>query len=123
VPGLRVEQFGHQRDDERLRDRLPVSDRQRAILVRMRGDFRRDEAMPFDALDRRRHAGRKPRAAGGRRRAAHVGLDLAQQPVASLDELVARRRARGEQSARQRQAAADQEPSPASHPMHLARRG
>ena len=50
------EQLGHARDDQRLRDRLPAADRQRAVLVRGVQLVRADEQLARYRRDRREHA-------------------------------------------------------------------
>ena len=56
LPALELEELAHRRDDERLGDRLVLADRERRIVVRVRGDLDRDERLARDAPHRGQHA-------------------------------------------------------------------
>jgi hypothetical protein len=51
-----LEQLAHAGDDGRLRDRLPLADRQRRVHPRLGAHARRDEELPRHGADRRQHA-------------------------------------------------------------------
>ena len=56
LAAVELEELAHRRDDERLGDRLVLADRERRVVVRVRGDLDRDERLTGDAPHRGQHA-------------------------------------------------------------------
>ena len=65
VAGPDLHQIGHQGDDVRLRNRLPMPDRKRAILVRLRDEFgnTRKLHLPMQSIVRVEEVERKGQSA------------------------------------------------------------
>jgi ribonucleoside-diphosphate reductase alpha chain len=82
----KLEQVGHQRDDERLRYGLSLADRQRPVEVGVRRQCRRHEAMAFDLAHRRHDLRRKCRTPRPGDSARGIGGQLGNQlPAYSIE--------------------------------------
>ena len=82
--GWQLQMLGHQRDDVRLGDRLPVADRKRRVVIGLVADRRRNERVPRDREHRVEHA----RVGDGIAPVARVGDLSLDHPPPLLDALV-----------------------------------
>ena len=114
VAGLRLDQVGGQRHDVRLRDRLPLPDRQRTVLVGPVHERGRDEPMARHPAQRRHHRRRQRLTSG-------LARGIARHPGDGLDHAAARLRVgtlvalRGRGRGQGKQDRGGQPPSPAPH--------